>query len=81
LRLLHSSIAVKSQSPRNPYSAANSAIAGQTGAITLRDRRRGSAARPPMHLLTASCTHTASDFFVILIDRGVEDFSGVLRAP
>src|SRR5215468_5909054 len=28
------------------------------------------------HSLTASCTHTASDFLVILIDRGVEDFSG-----
>jgi len=31
--------------------------------------------------LTASCTHTASDVFVILIDHGAEDSSGVLKAP
>jgi hypothetical protein len=46
---------------------ANSAPARPTGAITLRHSRHGSDVWPPTaHSLTASCTHTASDVFVIL---------------
>jgi len=47
--------------------SANSAPAGPTGAVTLRDSRHGTDVRPPTaHSQAASCTHAASDVFVIL---------------
>jgi hypothetical protein len=49
----------------NIRQGANSAPFRPTEAITLRNSRYGSEVWPTAHSLTASCTHTASDVFVI----------------